>query len=101
MPVSHVRSHSDPGCAVPRLPACSQRPCDASSEEGQHSGNSTLGFLWARPQLCEAHPPLAATSPAEAQQPLTLATGPPGELRAGSRRQLPPTSGSDDLIWVW
>lgn len=60
--------------------------------------------LQARPQLCEAHPPLAVASPAEAQQPLTFATGPPGKLRVGSRRQLPPRppiSASDELIWVW
>lgn len=34
-------------------------------------------------------------SPAEAQPPLTFATGPPGELRAGCRRQPPPP-----LAWM-
>lgn len=52
----------------------------ASSEEGV----PTRGSLGQAPAV--QGPP----SPAEAQPPLTFATGPPGEPWAGSRRQLPP-----------
>lgn len=65
-------------------PEALQHQHTASSEEGQHTGVPTQGSLGQVPAV--QGPP----SPAEAQPPLTFATGPPGELGAGSRRQLPP-----------
>lgn len=86
VPVSHVCSLSDPGCGS-EAPSSLQRPRHANTLPTLRRGNTQApqpAHLWARPQPCQAH------SPAEAQPPLTCATGPPGELQAGSRRQLPP-----------
>ena len=91
MPASHVCSFPGPGCAVQSQapsshPETLQHQHAARSEERRRPHPGFSG-----PGPAAQGPP----SPAEAQQPLTFATGPPGELGAGSRRQPPPP-----LAWM-
>lgn len=97
MPGPHFCSLSAPGWAVQGPQLVSRglaKPNTQPAPRRRSRPASPAQVLWTRPQLCGAHPPLAPPPlpppPVEALPPLTFATRPPGELWAGSPRQLPP-----------